>query len=459
MPRTSRMGNTIGYLRKGSKSEACYSHDSSTRVAKAVSKQLEKHEYQSISEVDDFEAGSCKTELEHGNIKESKRGDALTPGESDAFSSPLDFGPSLTEEVFSELNSSVVSNQENLEHGNLNKDNQLTKQSTGKSESHRDLRGIVGQTLSRARHRSRLHGSGKKTATVKPIKASDERTLESAIAMANALASKSMHDLDKRCMTDGYSPQPSPALTPSSPTKKFFWFPSVRASSPRGAGQSEKKPFLDSEHVNNVDVERMVSNETRNAYRALIESNTSRHHQICNSVDDKLNQISPHSPSQHKQQQLLGRGPLSMSQHHLPSHNAHKREEGMHFRQHSYQHQPNPMTNLQDSSCGNLLPLPPKGNTAKLESSKTAKRHVRKNPLIFNQNTNIETEIYGNQIPNLSPDNQTSSLTTLGNQTDQHYQRLTTNPTRISSAGYQKDAATFRLKKTPGLTVSIFLPY
>ena len=98
-----------------------------------------------------------------------------------------------------------------------NKGNYCTN---NKSESQRDLRGFVGQTLSRARHRSKLHSSGKKCATVKPIKASDEKTLESAIAMANALASKSMHDLDKRCLTDGYSPQPSP-LTPSSPTKKL----------------------------------------------------------------------------------------------------------------------------------------------------------------------------------------------------------------------------------------------
>jgi hypothetical protein len=64
-------------------------------------------------------------------------------------------------------------------------------------------------------------------ATVKPIKASDERTLEKAIEMANALASKSMHELDKRTMDHFYdsSPAPSP-LTPNSPTKRFsFWFP------------------------------------------------------------------------------------------------------------------------------------------------------------------------------------------------------------------------------------------
>ena len=66
-------------------------------------------------------------------------------------------------------------------------------------------------------------------ATVKPIKASDEKTLDNAIAMANMLASKSMHDLDKRHLDDFYD-NPSPPVhspnTPNSPSKKFsFWFP------------------------------------------------------------------------------------------------------------------------------------------------------------------------------------------------------------------------------------------
>ena len=441
------MGNTIGYLRKGSKSEGNSSQGSSTRVAKAVSKQLEKHEYQSISEVDDFE-------LEPPIAREHKRGEASTPKDHDEFSSPLDFGPSLTEEVFSELNSSVISHEEKTEHRT---ESHLTKQSSGKSESHRDLRGIVGQTLSRARHRSK-YGSGKKTATVKPIKASDERTLESAIAMANALASKSMHDLDKRCLADGYSPQPSPSLTPSSPTKKFFWFPSVRSSSPRGAGHQEKRPFLNSEQANSNDVENMVSNETKNAYRALIESNTSRHQQLCNSVDDKLNQISPHSPKHQipsqQQQQLLGRGPLSMSQHHLPTHSSHKREEGIHFRQTSYHHQPSqPPLHFHDTPSGNLLPLPPKGNTAKLENSKSAKRHVRKNPLVM-KHSNPESEQMSSQLLSSSPSNPSSPSSSFNApKTDQYIQHHNFVKPR-AAVSHQKDAATFRLKKTPGLTVT-----
>ena len=94
-------------------------------------------------------------------------------------------------------------------------------------------------------------------AAVKPIKASDEKTLESAIAMAHSLASKSMHDLDKKSAMwhcDPVSPSHrhrSPSLTPGSPTKRFFWFPSVRAtnSSPKGGvggaeGGGRRQPFL-----------------------------------------------------------------------------------------------------------------------------------------------------------------------------------------------------------------------
>ncbi len=92
------------------------------------------------------------------------------------------------------------------------------------------VRDLVSTTLTLS---SRRHHQGKKKqqATVKPIKASDEKVIDSAIAMATALASKSMQDLDKRGhhlgedIYDGGPPAPSPQ-TPNSPSKKFtFWFP------------------------------------------------------------------------------------------------------------------------------------------------------------------------------------------------------------------------------------------
>ena len=60
--------------------------------------------------------------------------------------------------------------------------------------------------------------------------------------MTNALASKSMHDIDKKSMEQFYehSPGRSP-ITPTSPSKKFsFFFPTVNS----GKFRSEKNVRL-----------------------------------------------------------------------------------------------------------------------------------------------------------------------------------------------------------------------
>lgn len=59
-----------------------------------------------------------------------------------------------------------------------------------------------------------------KSQQVKPISAADQRTLDSAIAMANELASKSMSELDcnQESPPDSEGMPDSP-ITPSSPTK------------------------------------------------------------------------------------------------------------------------------------------------------------------------------------------------------------------------------------------------
>ena len=163
----NRMGHAIGYVIRDKNS-------TNSNFA------AEKHEYHSISDND----------------------------EDDDFFKPLDLGPSLMDEVFSELSSTP--NGKNLENGEIKK---------------KDLKGFVSNTLNIRR------GKKKQLATVKPIKASDQKALESAIAMANALASKSMYDIDKKSMNldhwnDNSSPGRSP-ITPNSPSKKFsFFFPS-----------------------------------------------------------------------------------------------------------------------------------------------------------------------------------------------------------------------------------------
>ncbi|XP_046669114.1 ack-related non-receptor tyrosine kinase-like isoform X2 [Homalodisca vitripennis] len=83
-----------------------------------------------------------------------------------------------------------------------------------------------------------LSKSKKKQATVKPISAADERTLDCAIAMANELAARSMNDLGV-----GGDRPPSAPLSPTSPTKrKFsFRFPAGPAGAP-GTNKQHPRP-------------------------------------------------------------------------------------------------------------------------------------------------------------------------------------------------------------------------
>ena len=197
-----RMGYAIGYLRKSSntnqqpqqKSANSGANSNETGVITAPSgvATQQKHEYQTISD--------------------------------DEFGGPLDLGPSLMDEVFSELDSSKDDNEQ-VQDGDDMKDGQDLKFEDKHKRLHsmKDMKELVSSTLTLHKNKHKK----KQQATVKPIKASDEKTLDNAIAMANALASKSMHDLDKRHLDlYDYSPPLQSPLTPNSPSKKFsFWFP------------------------------------------------------------------------------------------------------------------------------------------------------------------------------------------------------------------------------------------
>ena len=182
----------------------------------------EKHEYHSISDNDEED-------------------------ELDAFSKPLDLGPSLLDEVFKELDHHPGGGDHNIADINNKKSDNNKK----------DLKEIVISTLHIRRHKK------KQLATVRPIKASDEKVLESAIAMANALASKSMHDIDKKSMDHFYdqSPGRSP-ITPNSPAKKFsFFFPSGNKSP-----KLERKPFSEAAGTSK-DITSCLSDQEKDAYR------------------------------------------------------------------------------------------------------------------------------------------------------------------------------------------------
>ena len=130
------VGNTIGNLLRESKSDNAYNRDMSTRVVKAVSsKQWEKHQYQSISDANE---ASNRYILTNPNLSQkttkNQNAEKLLPLKT-MISSSLNFGPSLTEVGFSELNSSVVSNKGMSEQQPLYTENVSKKQSAVKVPS------------------------------------------------------------------------------------------------------------------------------------------------------------------------------------------------------------------------------------------------------------------------------------------------------------------------------------
>jgi len=120
-------------------------------------------------------------------------------------------------QVFNELETSRDDENTNAEAGDEKGNLDREKKRVGQS-----VMDLVSTTLKK-------HKKHKQQATVKPIKASDERKMDEAIAMANMLASKSMHDLDKRHEEDGFLSNHhggDHATTPNSASKKFhFRFP------------------------------------------------------------------------------------------------------------------------------------------------------------------------------------------------------------------------------------------
>lgn len=74
---------------------------------------------------------------------------------------------------------------------------------------------------------------------VKPIPAADEKTLDSAIAMANELASRSMNDLDSK------HTQPESPVTPVSPNKRKFSFRFPTPVTGHSSSRPEGKTFSD----------------------------------------------------------------------------------------------------------------------------------------------------------------------------------------------------------------------
>jgi len=296
-----RMGHAIGYLRKPDKEPPQQLLPRPPPIIDPKSSH-QQHQYQSISD-----------------------------DEENEFGSPLDLGPSLMDEVFSELG---------------NYDTLKLKTDTDKVKGDGGNDGIIdginkfADKVSTTLTMSRKH-KGKKAAVVKPIKAADEKTLENAIKMANALASKSMQDLD---MFSASPPQISP-ITPNSPTKKFtFKFPSSNSRHPGGDDS-------------NSNVESLITPTARDAYKALIEGK--------DNFDSKPEPVPLSKSSSASSTHRLSLPPTSSVFSHSKV---------------SLMSQTLEKENNISEEISNPIPLPPKEGKSHVT---TGKRHVRKNPLIL----------------------------------------------------------------------------
>ncbi|XP_018319586.1 activated Cdc42 kinase-like [Agrilus planipennis] len=143
----------------------------------------------------------------------------------------LDLGPSLMAEMEMMLNSLGQPPPSPADHEGSNKTNELREK------------------LSKPR----------KQATVKPISALDEKTLDTAIALANEMSTRSMNDL-------------SAPTTPSSPNKrKFsFRFPSS-GEHEKHDKVLERRNFSEEAH-STPDLQSKVTQEAQLAYQSLVES-------------------------------------------------------------------------------------------------------------------------------------------------------------------------------------------
>lgn len=159
----------------------------------------------------------------------------------------LDFGPSLMDEVFRELD---IKSDETEHHNSLNECS-----SNVKNEIRESMVSLKRKTKS----------------CVKPISATDEQTLDSAIAMAKEMASRSIMELDGRndnmafeCPSSADSPK-----TPNSPNKKTSKFSFKFKSSPK----CERRTFSEeAENIPDISCDpALISEAARAAYDMLIE--------------------------------------------------------------------------------------------------------------------------------------------------------------------------------------------
>ncbi|KAF5281236.1 hypothetical protein FQA39_LY05122 [Lamprigera yunnana] len=201
----------------------------------------------------------------------------------------------------------------------------------------------------------------RKQATVKPISARDQKTLDTAIALATEMSTRSMNDL------------PTP-VTPVSPTKrKFsFRFPSTSEQDKH----IERRNFSEEAH-STPDLQSKVTQEAQRAYQSLVENretDMSQFLQVANPLkvlrSGQLPLVKPR----------LRTSTLPSSAH---SSQVDRRSVPDDFEGPKDLYESNDSTSKSNSleKEDNPIPLPPRDRNKTLLTSKA--RHIRKHPLVI----------------------------------------------------------------------------
>ncbi|XP_026333695.1 activated Cdc42 kinase-like isoform X2 [Hyposmocoma kahamanoa] len=312
----------------------------------AIAKTYEVHEYHEISDTDTESTATENMKVESLALPES-------PGIP---KSTVDFSQSLLDEMESMFRSLDGHRRED----------------TNATCKHFDIDSVLrSQTLKHEKKK------GFHTGTMKPMSAHDQKTLDTACAMANEITTKSMNDLD----TDSKLPN-----SPSEKSKFHFKFPLVHLhhhSAPNEpesnpAGKQERRNF--SEEANSVpDIQSTLTEESKLAYASLIEQPTPSS-SLISQISKDSNGI--HQPSNiPKPARAEARQQFLSLQKQLPQKLRSKNME-------------NEKVNIDDSK--NELPLPPRTTKPKLVDKP---RHVRKHPLKM-PNTLLD-RTPGNEILNI----------------------------------------------------------
>ncbi|XP_049886318.1 activated Cdc42 kinase-like isoform X3 [Pectinophora gossypiella] len=309
-----------------------------------VSKTDEVHEYHEISDTDTENTPNEHARAEHFAIPDS-------PGIPKSYG---DFSQSLLDEIESMFRS--LDGRRRDEAG-----------TSGKSiENDNAMR---SQTLTKNERKKGYH-----TGTMKLMSVHDEKTLETAVAMANEITTKSMNDLE----SDNKLPN-----SPSERTKFHFKFPlvSLHHGAPHDAekdatGKHERRNF--SEEANSVpDIQSTITEESKLAYTSLIEQPTPS--------SSLISQIATSATGMHKPSTIPKPAPRTNdARAHF-----HSLQKQLSYKYRST-NEANDEGNHEDSK--NELPLPPKSTKPKLIDKP---RHIRKYPLKLSNNftaTNNETQ-------------------------------------------------------------------